>query len=453
MADYIPDTDTMRRRRSFSLIANAFEEFVSNQAFSGILLLICTIVALAWANSHYGAFYAHVSHMTLGFKLDNFTLFKSTQHWINDGLMAIFFLLVGLEIKREILAGELSALSTALLPIVAAIGGMVIPALIYVAINHGNSQGLEGWAIPMATDIAFAIGLMAIMSKRIPSSLLVFLAAIAIVDDLGAVLVIAIFYTGQVKLTFLLVALGLFVVLLALNRLKVRKLSPYLIVGVILWFCLLKSGVHATVAGILLAIAIPGRSDYSVSSLSHKLTILMSKFEGIHDTKTIENERRKGILQAMENVVHEVETPLQRLEHALHVPVNFVIIPIFVLFNAGVRLQGASWLSVVESPVSLGIIAGLVIGKMIGVFGSCFIAGKIKHVKLPQGVGFKHLYSLSFMAGIGFTMSIFIAELAFSGNPQMLNTAKMGILLGSLIAACLGFVTMYLATLRKGSTD
>lgn len=437
------------RRRPFSRIASAFEEFIHSQASSGILLLICTVVALVWANSRFGDAYAHIGATSLGLQWAGFTLVKSTQHWVNDGLMAVFFLLVGLEIKREILAGELRAFSTALLPIVAAIGGMVVPALIYLGFNYHHPQNMAGWAIPMATDIAFAIGVLAIMGKRIPTALLIFLAVIAIVDDLGAVLVIAIFYTNHLELSFLFTALGLFILLIVFNRLKIHRLSPYLIVGVILWFCLWKSGVHATISGVLVAMTIPGRFNCSAPSLSHKLTILMSKFDGLQEREMLENERRKNILQAIENLVHEVETPLQRLEHALHIPVNFVIIPIFVLLNAGVILTGIPFFETLHSSIALGIIGGLVIGKMVGVFGSCFVAGKIKPVKFPSNVGFKHIYPLSFIAGIGFTMSIFISELAFPNNPQLLNTAKIGILSGSLIAACLGVITMYLVTIKR----
>lgn len=440
----------LANQSALKAIASAFDRFVHTQAASGILLLICTIVAMLWANSSYQHFYEALNHLSIGFHVGDFAIFKSVHHWVNDGLMAIFFLLVGLEIKREIIAGELSAWQRALLPIFGAIGGMVVPALIFVAINHNHPQNLAGWAIPMATDIAFAIGLMSLLSKRIPPALLIFLTAIAIVDDLGAVIVIAIFYTKAINLAFLLGAIALFFILLFFNNLKIRRLLPYLLVGAVMWFCLWRSGIHATIAGVLIAIAIPGRSNYSPVSLSQKLTNLMSKFSGIHASPTIEDAKRKDLLQAMENVVHEVETPLQRLEYKLHIPVNFLIIPIFVLLNAGVEFNGMSLLGVVESPLALGIIAGLVLGKMIGIFGACCSAGKIRHIQLPGGLKFRDLYPMSCLAGVGFTMSIFISELAFGGDQAMLNMAKAGIIFGSLIAACIGLLTLFVNTAQRG---
>lgn len=434
--------------RNRSRFASAFEEFIHNQSSSGILLLFCTIIALIWANTPYGGFYEHLRHIEIGVHFHDFNLDYSLQHWVNDGLMGIFFLLVGLEIKREILTGELSSFKTAFLPIVAAVGGMIVPAFIYIGFNWHSAQTLHGWAIPMATDIAFAIGLLSVLSNRIPRTLLILLTAIAIVDDMGAVLVIATVYSKHIQLAYLYAAASLFLVMLLFNRLNVFRPGPYLIFGLLLWLCLLQSGVHATIAGILIAIAIPARAIYRRRELSQNMATLSDQFDHIEQEGQKAEETRKAILQEMEHVVHGVQAPLQRLEHRLQIPVNFVIIPIFVLLNAGVSWQDVTFSEIFHSPLTLGIILGLVIGKLIGIFGSSFAIAKIHPGALPTGIKSTHLSSLGLMAGIGFTMSIFIAELAFSGQPHLLDLAKLGILLGSCIAAILGFISMLIATRR-----
>ncbi len=433
------------------LIVNVFDEFFNNQLCSGGLLLVCTVVALVWANSRFGAFYEHIDYLYAGIHLGHFSIKLSLSHWVNDGLMAVFFLLVGLEIKREILAGELSALSSALLPIVAAIGGMVVPALIYWFFNRHNVQTIQGWAIPMATDIAFALGLMALMGKRVPRSLIVFLAAIAIVDDLGSILVIAIFYSANIEVTYLLYAGLCFALLCSLNLLRVKRLTPYLALGAIMWAFMLKSGVHATVAGVLLAFAIPGRSAYNHRVVTAKIALLMNKFKGVSDSQDLESEERKAILQSIETLVHDVETPLQRLEHILHVPVNFIIVPVFVLFNAGIRLSGVNWYEVLHHPIALGIIVGLLLGKCVGIFGVTAFLVKTKLVKLPSQVCLGHIFPLSLIAAVGFTMAIFFSELSFGNDPTLLPMAKVSIITASLIAALLGFVLMHWVSRKKTS--
>lgn len=419
--------------------ANTFEDFIKSQAFGGVLLVFCTIVALIWANSPYAAAYFKFDHAYLGVFANGAKFGKSIQHWINDGLMSIFFLLVGLEIKREVLSGELSAMSKALLPIFAAIGGMVLPALIFVAINFKHDTNLVGWAIPMATDIAFAIGVLSLLSKRIPRSLVIFLSAIAIVDDLGAILVIAIFYSAHISVYYLLLSLLSFIVLILMNCFRVKKVFPYLLVGAVLWYVLMMSGVHATIAGVLLALTIPGKNKYSPEVLSQHLRSLMERFDHVREKGEIESEARKGILQSVENLVHEVETPLQRLEHALHTPVNYLIIPIFVLFNAGISFVGVDFKAVLFSPLSVGIILGLFVGKPLGIFGVTWVMKKLKVVELPQGVSMIQILGVSLLAGIGFTMSIFISDLAFGAQDYMLLSAKVGILCASLVSAVIGF--------------
>ncbi len=381
--------------------------FIKSQAFSGLLLLVCSIVALAWVNSSAAASYVVINEIELGFTFLNIHLQESLQGWVNDGLMAIFFLLVGLEIKRELVVGELRVLNKALLPVCAAVGGMVVPALFYLLINYHQPQHLSGWAIPSATDIAFAIGVLSLMGKRVPRPLLIFLSALAIIDDLGAILIIAIFY-GQ-HLAWLNLALsGLcFVALILLNVLRVKRLSCYLVLGAVLWYFMLQSGIHATIAGVLLALAIPVSvkgSDYS---------------------------------------------PLQRLEHWLHVPVTYIIIPLFVLLNAGVTFEGADFTKSLLSSVTVGVVVGLVLGKCIGIFGVTALMVKCNWVKLSPGIHLRHYFPVSLIAGIGFTMSIFISELAFPNQQALLVQAKLGILCGSFLAAILGYTSMQIMILRK----
>ena len=438
--------------RPRSRIGNAFDEFVKNQSSSGIILLICAMAAMLWANSPYSHYYQYLLHIDIGAHFHHFVLERSLQHWANDLLMVIFFLLVGLEIKREVLTGELSSVKTATLPVAAAIGGMLIPAGIFAMVNWHHPQYIHGWAIPMATDIAFALGLLSLLSNRIPRGVLILLTALAIVDDIGAIVVIAVFYTKTLHMYFIYGAAGVFALMIVLNRLRVFKPGPYLILGVILWLLLLNSGLHATIAGILIAMVIPARSVYKREVLSHKMSNLVSKFDATQQEGHYAEETRKFALQEMEHVVHGVEAPLQRLEHRLHLPVNFIIIPIFVFLNAGVTVSGISFSDIFTSPLALGIILGLVVGKLIGIFGTCFITSKIDAKTLPRDVNYRNLTSLSLIAGIGFTMSIFIAELAFPHNAQLLNLAKLGILMGSLISAVLGVLMTLLTSKKQPST-
>jgi Na+:H+ antiporter, NhaA family len=430
-----------RKKEPIEVLLRPINEFLHQEASGGILLIICTIIALVWANSPWFESYHHLWHTYITIDIGKLlNLNYSIHHWINDGLMAIFFFTVGLEIKRELLVGELSSLQKASLPIAGAIGGMVAPALLYTIFNAGG-EGVNGWGIPMATDIAFVVGIMALLGPRIPLSLKIFVLALAIADDIGAVLVIAIFYTAEVSITALIIAGIVVLILVVLNKLGTKSLIPYTILGIILWLAFLKSGVHATIAGVLLAFTIPASSRYNTQKFSEKVKDLINKFDstGDHGQNVLSNQERQTDVMAIEESCQKVLTPLQRFEHGLHPWVAFLIIPVFALANAGVTLAGLDIFSALFSPVSLGIIIGLFIGKQLGIFAFSFIAVKMKFATLTEGVNWKNLYGAGILAGIGFTMSLFIAGLAFN-DQALIDLSKIGILTGSLFAGVFGFV-------------
>ncbi|PBB20960.1 Na+/H+ antiporter NhaA [Mesorhizobium sp. WSM4313] len=379
-------------------------EFLDSEAAGGIILMVAAALALIVANSPLAETYFTVLHAYLGP--------LSVSHWINDGLMAVFFLLVGLEIKREMLDGQLSTWPRRVLPGIAAAGGMAVPALVYVLINRDNAAALSGWAIPTATDIAFALGVLSLLGSRVPASLKVFLTALAIIDDLGAVIIIALFYTSGLSLAYLAAAFVVIALLVVLNRIRAMKLWPYLLLGALLWVLVLKSGVHATLAGVALALTIP-------------------------------LERSPGISRDLEH------SPLHRLEHGLHRLVPFFVIPIFGFANAGVSLGSLSLAALVE-PLTLGVAAGLVLGKLVGVFGSSALAIRFGLADLPANAGWLHMLGISLLCGIGFTMSLFIGLLAFAGDPALQDAVKVGILAGSLIAALLGAAILLMAPAGGG---
>ncbi|SFN71631.1 Na+:H+ antiporter, NhaA family [Mesorhizobium sp. NFR06] len=393
----------MRDERPKSIL----REFLDGEAAGGIILMVTAALALIVANSPLAETYFAVLHAYLGP--------LSVSHWINDGLMAVFFLLVGLEIKREMLDGQLSTWPRRVLPGIAAAGGMVVPALVYVAINRDNPAAISGWAIPTATDIAFALGVLSLLGSRVPASLKVFLTALAIIDDLGAVLIIALFYTSGLSLAYLAGAFVVIALLVMLNRMRAMKLWPYLLLGVVLWVLVLKSGVHATLAGVALALTIP-------------------------------LERSPGIGRDLEH------SPLHRLEHGLHRLVPFIVIPIFGFANAGVSLGGLSFAALVE-PLTLGVAAGLVLGKLVGVFGSSALAIRFGFADLPANAGWLHMLGISLLCGIGFTMSLFIGLLAFAGDPALQDAVKVGILGGSLIAALVGAAILTMAPAAGGADE
>jgi len=415
-----------------------FQNFLEKEASGGILLLIFTVVALVWANSPFAESYSHLWHTKFSISFGDFNLDYSLHHWINDGLMAIFFFVVGLEIKRELLVGELSSLKKASLPIMAALGGMIFPALFYVFFNFGK-ESISGWGIPMATDIAFVIGILALLGSRVPTGLKVFITALAIADDIGAVLVIAFFYTSNISIVSLSFAGGVMLLLIAANLSGVRNLIVYTVLGIILWLSFLFSGVHATVAGVLLAFTIPASSRIDTSQFLLKGKKLLEDFDhsGEEGPNVLSNEAREGIVQNLEENCEKILTPLQRLEHKLHPWVSFFIMPVFALANAGVIITG-NFISELTDPVSFGIVTGLFIGKQLGISAFTWLSVKLKLASLPFSVTWKQIYSAGILAGIGFTMSLFIANLAFTSE-ELLTISKVGILTASLLSGFIGF--------------
>ncbi len=384
---------------------NMIRKFLKLEAASGILLMLVTVLALLSANSMLSPLYNAFLELPVQLRLGPLDLNKPLILWINDGLMAIFFLLVGLEVKREILQGELSSLPKLALPGIAAVGGMVVPALIYVLINSGDPVALKGWAIPAATDIAFALGILSLLGNRVPSVLKLFLLTLAILDDLGAIVIIALFYSADLSVIALGLAALSLGVLYWLNRRGTIKLSPFLIVGAILWVCVLKSGVHATLAGVALAFAIPLRTG-------------------------------------------EKPSPLLHLEHSLHPWVAFAIMPIFAFSNAGVSLSGLSFADLL-APVPLGIAAGLFMGKQLGIFLFAFVAVKIRIARLPDGTNWLEFYGMSILCGIGFTMSLFIASLSLDPSGPLAAPGRLGVLSGSFISALSGYFILKFALARR----
>ena len=384
-------------------VSKPFKWFFQLEAASGLVLLIAAIIALIISNSGFSEIYFSTLEQYLFIGINDLGLKLSVHHWINDLLMAIFFFFVTLEIKREFIQGELSNLKKALLPIIGAVGGMVIPALVYIGINFGNTETMNGWAIPSATDIAFSLGILSLLGSRVPVSLKIFLTALAIIDDLGAILIIAFFYSGDLSISYLSLILISYIFLLILNKFGVRKFLPYLIIGAFMWFFTYKSGIHATIAGVLLASTIPHRNKDKDFSL------------------------------------------LIKLEHAISPYVAFMIMPIFAFANAGVSLEGLS-LSSLLLPVPLGILLGLFIGKQVGVMIFSYIAVKIGAAQMPDNSSWFSLYGVSVLTGIGFTMSLFVGNLAFTENIQYIDGVKIGVLAGSLLSTLFGYFILIIAT-------
>ncbi|MFV8782162.1 Na+/H+ antiporter NhaA [Microbulbifer sp. SA54] len=434
-------------------LVTPFEEFIHRQSSSGLLLMLCAVIALVVANSPWQVAYEHILHLPVGYNFGDWSLSMSFHHWINDGLMAIFFLLVGLELKREFLVGELSELKHAVLPVMAAIGGMVVPALIFAALN-GGTPSERGWGIPMATDIAFAVGCIALLGNRVPRAVVTFLVALAIVDDLGAILVIAVWYTESVNMTALAAAFGLVVLLWLLNVAGVRRSPSYIFVGIALWYALYKTGVHATLAGVITAMAIPARPKYDPVAFSTFVKDIIRSFDRCFrpGDKIIANDALRARVSALDNGIHLVQSPLQRMETRLHTPVAFIVVPIFALANAGIPVDSFTNPTAVFNPLTLGVICGLVFGKLIGITGATWIGWKLGWGSLPNHGTFHHIIGVALLGGIGFTMSIFIAELAFTGEQEMLIQAKAGVLLASLIAGVAGFMVLRRAPVDE-STD
>jgi Na+:H+ antiporter, NhaA family len=422
-------------------IVRPFQDFAQKQSSGGILLIIATAVALIWANSPWEQSYVALWHTKLTVGVGDFSISKDLTHWINDGLMAVFFFVVGLEIKREVLVGELSSARSAALPVAAALGGATVPALIYLAINAGT-EGSAGWGIPMATDIAFALGVLALLGERAPVALKVFVTALAIVDDIVAVLVIALFYTSEISWGALGAGAVFLAALVVANLLGVDRTLVYAVLGVGLWLCFLLSGIHATIAGVLLALTVPAVSFMNPGAFLDRSRYVLDRFEkaGEKGENVLANDERQAALHALNHAAYKLEPPLHELEHALNPWVVFAIMPLFALANAGVPL-GGDIVGALASPVTLGIVLGLVVGKQLGITLFAWLAVRSGVSELPEGIGFRHVYGAGWLAGIGFTMSLFISDLAFSED-SLVETAKVGILCASLIAGVVGWTIL-----------
>ena len=426
--------------RPQALLLRPFQAFFRLEASGGLLLLFCAAVALVWANTPLADVYFGLWQTIVTVGAGNFVISKPLLLWINDGLMAIFFLVVGLEIKREVMTGELASLRKAALPLAAAVGGMVLPALLYAVLNAGT-PGLRGWGIPMATDIAFALGVLALLGRRAPLALKIFLTAVAIVDDLGAVLVIAFFYTASISWVSLGVGALFFGLLFLANRLGVRRPMVYVVLGLGLWVAFLKSGVHATIAGVLLALTVPARRELDALTFAKKVRDLLGVFaRDVRPGRREPTSDQRDAIHSLEVACERVETPLARMEHTLHPWVAFAIVPLFALANAGVAL-GGDIVAALTDTVTLGVILGLTAGKAVGVTAFAWMAIKVGWAALPEGITWRHIVGVACLCGIGFTMSLFIGSLAF-GDGELLNRAKTGILLASLLSGLAGWLLL-----------
>ncbi len=437
--------------RHFDKILSPIETFIHRQTTSGLLLMGMAIVALWLANGPLAETYFHILHTPVSISVGQWQVEMSLHHWINDGLMALFFFVVGLELKREILVGELANIRNAILPIAAAVGGMVVPALIYFLINP-EGDAAKGWGIPMATDIAFAIGALALLASRVPKALITFLVALAIVDDLGAVLVIALFYTETIAMMPLMISGGLLLLLIALNLAGIRKSIPYFLIALILWYTLLLSGIHPTLAGILGAMTVPAIPKYDAQRFSLHMQRLMKRFDTANQQggDILTNTELQSVVQKLEHSVDSVGVPLKRLEEFWHMPVAYLVIPLFALVNAGIPVSFVSFENMALHPVMLGVFLGLIVGKFIGITGMSWLMLKMGVATLPKNTRFTQIAGVSLLAGIGFTMSIFVAQLGFSHNEELLLMAKTGILSASLVAGLAGYIWLYYVGKKQG---
>ncbi len=431
----------MMKFEKIDTLLKPFNRFIHSESTAGIFLLVCSVAALVLANSPWSDAYHHLWEYEFSIGFAGHSVSNTLHHWISDGLMAMFFFVVGLELKREIMGGELSSPRNAILPLAAAVGGMVVPALVYAFFNYGKPT-MSGWGIPMATDIAFALGVLSLLGNRVPLSVKIFLTALAIADDLGAVLVIAIFYTSEISTVNLITGTVFMFVLLTANYLGVRSTLFYGIVGIGgLWLAFLMSGVHATVAGVLAALTIPARTKIDEVGFARRLRLYVSEFERIppNDVSLLEPEQLH-LVEKIKSLTRAAGTPLQQLEHALHPVVLFVVMPVFALANAGISFEGITFQGVATS-VSMGVFFGLLLGKFVGVVGASWLLIKMGWAQLPGDMTFKNIYGLGMLAGIGFTMSLFITNLALQ-SPVAALEAKIGILTASLLAGIVGFIIL-----------
>ncbi|MFT4861123.1 MAG: NhaA family Na+:H+ antiporter [Pseudohongiellaceae bacterium] len=438
------NTDTQKIEKGLEKILEPFQEFVHSQTTASVWLLICTVIALVLVNSGYSHNYFELFHTRLGLILGEISFSMSLSHWINEGLMALFFFLLGMEIKREVLVGDIREFDK-LVPIgFAALGGMLVPASIYYAFSHGTPYA-SGWGITMATDTAFAVGVLALLGKKIPLSAFTFLTALAILDDLGAILVITLFYSDSLDYAYLGISFAVLLALILCNISGIRRPSIYFCIGVVLWAAMLKSGIHATVAGILVASSVPARAARKPTWFLTYTASLVSKFSRLErdrskDAPILGEPEQHRVVEKIRHASEKASTPLRRWEGAFEHPVALFILPVFALANAGIPISGIDMASVWSDPLVLGIILGLVVGKCLGISAFTWIALKLKLGSLPQGLDMRHVIGLGLLGGIGFTMSIFITNLGFETMDDVLNRAKFSILLGSFIAGVAAFI-------------
>ncbi len=434
--------------RALSRVQTDFQKFIEFEVSGGLTLLAAAVIAIVAANSVYAESYHALWETKLTFSVGSWHFSESLLHWIDDGLMALFFFVVGLEIKREVLVGELSTMRKAALPIIAALGGMFVPAGIYLLLNSGG-EGATGWGIPMATDIAFALGVLALLGSRVPAALKLFLTAVAIADDIGAVLVIAMFYTAKIHWAWLGLGFALLLVLVLFNVLDVDNPLPYFLVAAVIWFAFLHSGVHATIAGVLVAFTIPATARLKPMDF---VNFAQSKIDeiavcDIPDSHVLEDPAQQHCAFEIAKAASHTAAPLQRLEHALLPFTNFIILPLFALANAGVTLTGYDLSVLAVQPVTIGIFAGLLVGKTLGISAATWLATRLGIADLPAGVGWHHVIGASILGGIGFTMSLFVSNLAFRGE-LLLAEAKFAILVTSLLAGVIGYVYLRMVAPR-----
>ncbi len=435
-------------------IGRPFITFVSVEAAGGIMMILMTAAAMVITNSQFFELYSRILHIKLSVGFDSAIFTRSVHFWINEGLMTCFFLVVGLEIKRETLVGELASVKQAILPAAGALGGVLVPALIYWYFNKGTASE-SGWGVPMATDIAFVLGALTMLSSRVPSSLTIFLVSLAIVDDLVAVVIIAVFYSQAISFFYLSMATIVIVALVVMNILGVRNPAPYIVVGIVLWAFVYASGVHATVAGVIIALTIPARSARDTHGFADDAKQLIEAFRNQRSRDYLIHLREENqmVIRQLENMFRQIEPPLQRLEYVLHPWVIFGIMPIFALANAGVILNSVFLANAATSNQSLGIMLGLFVGKQVGIFSATYLAVKLGIAKLPESVTMKHVYGGAVLCGIGFTMSLFIAELSFTQHTDLLNEAKVSILAGSLLSGLIGTTILYLIGQKENGEE
>ena len=435
-------------QRGVEKILTPFQSFIQESTTTSILLLCATVMALLVANSAWHTEYKELLHTQLGVLVGDRTYGTSLYHWVNDGLMALFFFVIGLEIKRELLAGELQNIRLAVPVVAAALGGMIMPALIYAGFN-GGTTAIYGWGIPLATDTAFAVGVLALLGRRIPASLAAFLTALAIIDDIGAVLVIALFYSDHLSSFFLLLMLLSLALLVLFNLMGIRHALPYLFGGLLVWWAAYESGLHATVAGILVALTVPARPRRGPFWFLGRTRRLVDRFEELEQSKVqhgrgkdsiLATEDQHAIVERVQQVAHETATPLQLWERTMEWPVSLLVLPVFALVNAAVPVTVDALPTLLADPITLGIVLGLLIGKVTGITGMCWLTLKCGFGELPAKMHMHHVIGIGLLGGMGFTMSIFIAGLSFEQVPEHLLTAKSAILLASLLAGIAGYL-------------